>query len=200
MNVDEGYVKYDSNWTRAPAVESRVVTLLDRWRRSLFDAKLIGYDTDLEVGYGNLSIRYGDIGFIISGTQTGHLANTTGEHYCRVTGYDIDVNRLQCEGPCQASSEALTHAALYGLDPRINAVVHVHSEALWSAHRDRLPTTRADIRYGTPAMAHEFERLYRAGDLARERLAVMAGHAQGLIAVGGTLADAAGRILNLASA
>ena len=200
MSIDEGYVKYDSNWTRAPAVDSRVTTLLDRWRRSLFDAKLIGYDPDHEVGYGNLSIRYGDGGFVISGTQTGHLANTTGEHYCRVTAYDIDANRVRCEGPCQASSEALTHAALYGLDPRINAVVHVHSEALWSAHRDRLPTTRADVAYGTPAMAREFERLYRDGGLAGERLAVMAGHAQGLVAIGDTLADAAGRILALASA
>ena len=36
--------------------------------------------------------------------------------------------------------------------------------------------------------------------LAGERLAVMAGHAQGLVAIGGTLADAAGRILALASA
>lgn len=32
MSIDEAYVKYDSNWTRAPAVDSRVTTLLDRWR------------------------------------------------------------------------------------------------------------------------------------------------------------------------
>lgn len=200
MTVDEGYVKYHSNWTRGPAVDSRVAALLDRWRRRLFDAGLIGYDTDLDVGYGNLSIRYGDGGFVISGTQTGHLADTAGEHYSRVTGYNIDANRVCCEGPCQASSEALTHAALYGLDPRINAVVHVHDETLWSTYRDQLPTTGADVAYGTPAMAREFERLYRTGSLARERLAVMAGHAQGLVAVGRTLADAADRILDLTSA
>ena len=200
MNIDEGYVKYDSTWTPAPAIDARVSGLLDRWRRRLFAVGLIGHDPDLDVGYGNLSVRYGEAGFVISGTQTGHLADTSGEHYCRVTAYDIDANRVRCEGPCQASSEALTHAALYGLDPRINAVVHVHSETLWSAHRDRLPTTRPDVAYGTPAMAHEFERLYRDEGLARERLAVMAGHEQGLVAIGGTLADAAGRILDLASA
>jgi len=198
VTVDEGVILYESDWTPGPGVETRVAALLERWRRLLFDAGLIGHDTRHDVGYGNLSVRYGG-GFVISGTQTGHLAATSSEHYALVTGYDIDRNRVACAGPVQASSESMTHAALYEVAATINAVVHVHSAALWSGCRDVLPTTDAAIGYGTPAMAHEFERLYRETPFATDGIAVMGGHEDGIIAVGGTLEQASRRILDLSA-
>ena len=198
MTIDEGYIKFDSDWTPGPAADSSLTALLERWRRPLFEAGLIGHYEDLGIGFGNLSVR-ADAGreFIISGTQTGRVVQTSGQHYARVTDYDIDANRVCSTGPVEASSESLTHAAIYELDPAINAVVHVHSKALWQSLLGRLPTTADGISYGTPEMAHEFERLYRDTAFASGGVAVMAGHEEGIIAFGGTLEEAARRILAL---
>ncbi len=46
-------------------------------------------------------------------------------------------------------------------------------------------------------MANEFRRLYRDTDFRQTRLAVMAGHEEGLISVGSDLQEAATRILDL---
>lgn len=196
--LDEGYTKYEVDWRRAPALPAATLRALNECRNRLYDAGLVGYYERHGVGYGNLSIRGAAPGtFVISGTQTGHIARTDGRHYALVTGYDIEANRVRCEGPVQASSEALTHAALYELDAAIGAVAHVHSGALWRDYRDRLPTTAVDVPYGTPEMAREFRRLYTETDFASSGVAVMAGHEEGLVAIGTTIDEAAGRILLL---
>jgi len=106
----------------------------------LFAAGLIGHYPDLDIGYGNISLRAGDAGqFLITGTQTGHLNSTNENHYSLVTAYDLERNRVTCSGPLQASSEAMTHASIYDLDPSIVAVVHVHSKALWDKFRMNCP-------------------------------------------------------------
>ena len=198
MTIDEGYIKFESDWTPGLEADSELTALLDHWRRPLFDAGLIGLYEELGIGYGNLSVRCGTgREFVISGTQTGSVAQTNGQHYARVTDYDIDANRVCSTGPVEASSESLTHAAIYELDPAINGVVHVHSKPLWESLLDRLPTTADGISYGTPEMAHEFERLYRDTDFASGGVAVMAGHEEGIIAYGHSLEEAARRILAL---
>jgi len=198
MSMDEGYVKYRSRWTPGPPVDAAASATLDGARRRLHDAGLIGIYTDLGIGYGNLSLRFGDPGqFLISGTQTGHLRQTTGEHYALVTAVDAEANTVACRGPVQASSEAMTHAAIYSLDESIGAVVHVHDRSLWQQLCGQLPTTAADIAYGTPEMAREFARLYQETDFATSGVAVMAGHEEGLISFGETLEEATARILRL---
>lgn len=199
MTYDEGYIKYDIDWTPGPATHVDAARALDTWRRALFEAGLIGVYADLGIGYGNLSIRCGRPGqFLISGTQTGSLATTDESHYSLVTAVDIDANRVSCTGPVKASSEAMTHAAIYALDAGIGAIVHVHSRSLWDRFLDDLPTTDASIAYGTPAMAREFARLHAETDFARAGVAVMAGHEEGLISFGPTLEVAARRMLALA--
>ena len=198
MTIDEGYVKYSSDWTQGPAPEHAVTDLLEAWRRPLYQAGLIGQYEDLGIGFGNISVRSHTNGlFVISGTQTGHIARTRSEHYALVTAYDVDANHVTCTGPVQASSESLTHAAIYELDDAIEAVVHVHSRMLWERLRDHLPTTNADISYGTPAMAREFVRLYRDTDFATGGIAIMAGHEEGIVSIGRSLEEAASRILAL---
>ena len=199
MTIDEGYIKYDSDWTPGPVPAQELTTLLDTWRRPLFDAGLIGHYEDLGVGFGNLSVRFGlSKQFVISGTQTGHIADTDGQHYALVTHFDIDSNRVSSTGPVQASSESLTHAAIYELNEKINAVVHVHSRTLWESLKNQLPTTAADVSYGTPEMAREFTWLYRDTSFHASGVAVMAGHDEGIVGVGHDLEEAATRILALA--
>lgn len=197
MTIDEGYIKFESNWTPGPSPDQDAVDLLESWRRPLVEAGLIGMYEDLGIGYGNISIRYGDRRFVISGTQTGHVEQSTAEHYALVTAFDIDRNRVDSTGRVEASSESLTHAALYGLDDAIGAVVHVHSRPLWNTWLGRLPTTSPDVAYGTPAMAREFERLFHETDFPEKGVAVMGGHEDGLVSIGGTLEQASRRILSL---
>ena len=196
MTIDEGYIKYTSDWTPGPAPDDAATKLLDTWRRPLYEAGLIGHYDDLGVGFGNISVRHGDQ-FIISATQTGHLAVTDGNHYALVTGYDIEANSVSSIGPAKASSEALTHAAIYELDDNIGAVVHVHNKPLWQQLKGRVPTTSADVSYGTPEMAREFTRLYAETDFPSLGIAVMAGHEEGIVTFGVTLEEAARRALSL---
>ncbi|MGB0838957.1 MAG: hypothetical protein ACPGXL_02395, partial [Chitinophagales bacterium] len=118
MNIyDEGYVKYHCDWQQAPPLADSKIDLLNQYRQQMYDLGLIGFYPDLKVGYGNISQRYAqqDERFMISGTQTGHLTKLDARHYTLVKEYDITRNTLVCEGPIKASSESLTHAAIYGL-------------------------------------------------------------------------------------
>jgi L-ribulose-5-phosphate 4-epimerase len=199
MTLDEGYIKYQSHWSPGPPSDIDATHLLEKWRTPLFAAGLIGHYADLNIGFGNISIRSGAPGqFLITGTQTGHIEHSTAEHYSLVTGFDIDHNEVSCSGPVQASSEAMTHAAIYALDRSISAIVHVHSKLLWDQYLNVLATTDCAVAYGTPDMAKEFERLYRESKFRSDGIAVMAGHDEGLISVGKNLEQAALRILSLA--
>ncbi len=196
--IDEGYTKYECDWELAPALPADAVEELNAWRNRLHDKGLVGYYPEHGVGFGNVSIREGDgDAFIISGTQTGHIARTDESHYARVTRCDIPANRVCCEGPVQASSEALTHAAIYALNPAIRAVVHVHDAALWRKLTGHIPTTSDEVSYGTPEMAREFHRLYEETDFPSRGVAVMGGHEEGIVSFGAGIAEAAERILSL---
>lgn len=194
--IDEGVVKYRLEWQPGAAPPAKEIAALIEWRDRLHSEGLIGHDETHDVGFGNISIRSKQE-FIISGTQTGHIAKTAPEHYSRVVSFDIKANSIHCKGPISASSEALTHAGLYQLDARINAIVHIHSSELWNEWRGNLPTTAENVAYGTPAMAREFQRLYQHTPFGRDGVAVMGGHADGLISIGSNLEQAASRILDL---
>lgn len=194
--IDEGYTKYECDWKPAPALPTEAIEELNDWRNRLCEQRLIGYYPEHGVGFGNVSIREGDTdAFVISGTQTGHVARTDERHYARVIRCEIQANRVHCEGPVQASSEALTHAAIYALDPGIRAVVHVHDAVLWNDLIDKVPTTSRHISYGTPEMAQEFRRLYEETEFAERGIAVMGGHEEGLVSFGADIEQAAQRIL-----
>lgn len=198
--IDEGYTKFVVEWTRTEPVTLTEIDDLIRWRKPLYEAGLIGQYEDIGIGYGNISVRTSADGqFVISGTQTGHLAELRNEHFSLVTNFNLKANSVACTGPIQASSESMTHATIYSLDSSINAVVHIHSAEMWVRLRESLPATDADIAYGTPEMAEEFERLYRSTDFPTTGVAIMAGHDDGLISIGRDLREAAQRVLVLLS-
>jgi len=205
----EGVIKYQLEFTPAPALPAAELVVINHWRALLYQHKLIGQDPARYggYGYGNLSMRLAPYDappasrrFVISGSQTGDLAQLAPEHYTIVSECYPAENRLVAHGPIRPSSESLTHAALYALDPAIRVVLHVHSPELWRAAAAlAIPITDETVPYGTPAMAAEVARLYETTDLAQRRIFSMGGHEDGIFTFGET-AEEAGDLLMAALA
>lgn len=193
-NMQEGVIQYQQHWQKAAPSALELIAPLEAWRARLFEQKLIGVYPD-GLGYGNMSMRHGD-GFIITGTQTGHLPVLGPEQYTRVTAVDIEANTLWCEGPVRASSEGLSHAACYALDESIMAVFHAHSKAMWKHFMHVWPTTPEHIPYGTPEMANAVLACWKNSTQPMPFPLVMAGHDEGIIVAAPTLDEAGAFMLS----
>jgi hypothetical protein len=191
--VKDGLIKFSLRWQRAPPPEDMDALL--QWRDRISAAGLIGVLPD-GIGYGNISVRAGS-SFIISGSGTGRHATACREHFTRVIHYDFPANSLVCRGPVQASSESLTHAAVYEADASATAVVHVHHGELWRALLGKIPTTAKDVAYGTPEMAYEVLRLFRDTPVADGGIFVMGGHEDGIVGFGGSPQEAGTKLLDM---
>ncbi len=193
--MDEGVVKYHCDWTFAEPVAVETIVDLMAWRDRLHSWGLIGvYDNG--IGFGNVSVRLGNsCQFIISGTQTAHLSTLGPELYCTVTEFNLEKNFLGCRGPVPASSESLTHAALYLHRDDVGGIIHVHNPQLWQQLLFQIPTTKKEVPYGTPGMAWEMFRLFEEENLGDRKILAMAGHEDGIICFGGCL-DEAGLVLS----
>jgi len=196
MVMDEGVIKFACDWEPGNPLDHAKVAELLEWRDRLFTLGFIGTYPN-GIGYGNISQRQTSHAFVVSGTQTGHLPQTTPEHYTVVDRWDIEQNSLHCTGPIKASSESLTHAALYDYAADIQAIIHIHHAELWRSLQQVLPTTEVTVPYGTPAMAHEMWRLMEESDLSTQKILVMAGHEDGILAFGATLEEVGDRLTQL---
>jgi ribulose-5-phosphate 4-epimerase/fuculose-1-phosphate aldolase len=195
--MKEGYVKYRCHWRREPITASRrVLAGLQRWRSRLREAGLVGAHPD-GMGFGNLSVRVSGGEFLITGSATGHLESLDISHYALVTGYEFAENSLSCTGLTTASSESLSHAAIYSAKPSAGAVIHVHSAALWENYLRVLPTTDPAIEYGTPEMALALMALARGLEEGLAHALVMGGHRDGLVLFGADLEQAGDHLLAL---
>jgi ribulose-5-phosphate 4-epimerase/fuculose-1-phosphate aldolase len=204
MSGKEGVIKFQLEFRKAPPVVDDVLREVNGWRKILHQLGLIGRDPDRYggFGYGNISRRLGPARqghrpFIITGSQTGGLAELTAHHYAKVLACDPKRNLVKAEGPIRPSSEALTHAMIYDLDPYARFVMHVHSREIWQkAHLLNLPKTSGCASYGTPEMAEEVERLFWEARVKRSHIFVMGGHEDGVISIGRTAERAAAVLLS----
>jgi len=163
---------------------------LNEFRRKLLRLGTIGIDGN-GVGFGNLSVRNGATSrFYITGSGTGKLPELTPADCARVVAYHFARNWLQCEGPTDASSESLTHAAVYESDPTTCAVIHCHDMKLWKALLHKVPTTPEKVEYGTSEMACAVRGLFDNTDVLKKKIFVMAGHEGGVVAFGKDLRSA----------
>lgn len=187
--TEEGYIKYSCHWIKADPLPYHDIETLNRCRQKLYELGLIGaYENG--IGFGNISRRREDDQFIITGTATGRLPELCADHYTIVVDFDLARNELTCRGPVKASSESMSHGAIYRQGRDINAVIHVHSSALWNRLLNKVPTTGEEIAYGTPEMAMEIIRLFRETDVSARKIFVMAGHEDGLFSFGKNLQEA----------
>jgi class II aldolase/adducin N-terminal domain-containing protein len=202
--AEEGVIRFEVDHETCP-LEERVfgdtARALAAWRDVLARLGLIGRDPARYhgLGYGNVSARvppFGDVGrgqrrFLVTGTQTGGRRGVTLDDFCLVERYDIARNQVRSRGRIPPSSESLTHGAIYDIAPTARIVLHGHAPELWRHARALgLPITRAEALNGTPDMALEVQRLYRQSTLSGTGILAMGGHEDGVIAFGGTAAQA----------
>lgn len=184
---DEGVIKYSQVWKRNVLPSLKEADALLAIRDALFRRHWIGTDAD-GVGFGNVSVRLPDNAFLITASQTGHIPHLSTVQLSMVTAVDINENTLWCTGLMPASSEAMSHAAIYAVKPDVHCVIHVHDAELWNSLIHVAPTTDAGIPYGTPDMAYALQELIL--DMEDNELIVMGGHPNGIISAGSNTDDA----------
>ncbi len=203
----EGVIKFRAAHQVRPLEERRygeLVCKLIAWREILGLTGLVGQAPGRYEGYGfgNISARVGPPGaargrraFLITGTQTAGERCVGLDHFALIENYDYHRNRVESHGCVEPSSETMTHAALYDVSPAIRCVLHAHSPVVWRRARElRIPTTDANIPYGTPEMALAVQRLHDSTGLPEIRILAMGGHEDGIVVFGRT-PEEAGEVL-----
>lgn len=186
--VGEGYLKFNcKRLDEDIIIPAKTFDEITVWRQKMFEKGLIGVTHD-GIGYGNISVRAPGEGFFISGTATGSLAELSQNHYALVNTWQPEMNSLTCTGRINASAESLSHAAIYDSLPGIGAVIHIHHQPMWKKFIGTLPTTPADVMYGTPEMADEIMKIVQLLNPLQDSILVMGGHEDGIIAWGKTIA------------
>ncbi|MBI9054963.1 MAG: class II aldolase/adducin family protein [Bacteroidales bacterium] len=183
---DEGYIKFNIKWEeKAFDLSLYDFQNLNTCHDKLYNIGLIGAYPNL-IGFGNISIRATGNKFIISGSATGNIKQLSEKDYSLVTKYDIDENLIHCEGLTKASSESLSHAAVYESNPEIKAVIHIHHLEMWEKYIHNLPTTNKNAEFGTPEIADEMKKLV----IQNSGILIMGGHQEGIISYGKSINEA----------
>ena len=194
MQETEGVIKYHLHHKTTHANTCWDIANMNIWRTLLYQLELIGQHVDryMGYGYGNISQRYKDEQFIISGTQTGGIAELSLEDYCLVETSNLIKNSLYASGPCKPSSEALSHASVYAQDQKIQCIIHAHNPDIWQATEYlKLACTAKEVAYGTPDMAYAISQLFQSGQLEQQKIFTMLGHEDGVISYGENFQEAA---------
>ena len=181
--MDDGVIKYSSERVAGQVPYSAALTHLNAARSTLFELGLIGAYPD-GIGYGNLSLREEGVRFVISASATGAEPTLRLDQYCLVEAFSVERNWVRSRGDLPASSESMTHGAIYLANPAVQCVIHVHSRALFDALLAQdAPHTGTAIAYGTPAMARAVMRLVETQSALPVQF-IMAGHDEGVVAYG----------------
>jgi Class II Aldolase and Adducin N-terminal domain len=197
----EGAIRYSFELSPPRAgdtIPAHAFKRLVAWRDILRQLKLLGRDPRRYDGYhyGNLSVRDPACmaRFFVTASQTSGRRQLSPRQVVRIDTWDAASFALTATGTTPPSSESISHGMLYAADPAIGWVMHVHSSAIWQRAAELLlPSTAADVGYGSPAMVQAIAHLLTQ---RRERPVVFAtrGHTDGVFAAGAD-ADATGAAL-----
>ncbi len=187
MTTDKGIIKFRCRFATAAAPPAGKILQMNNIRHKLYKRKFIGVDEN-GIGFGNISIRYDDSEqFIITGTQTGSKANLVHQDYSFVSDYEIKQNTIFCQGKIKASSESMSHAAIYKARNDINAVIHIHSNKIWRELLNKEPTTSPEFEYGTAELAEAIGKLCLD---TFENIIILGGHQDGILIYGKNIQEA----------
>ena len=198
--MEEGIIKFDQELRKVSSVSAIDIKDLTLWRSLFFETGLIGKDGGKYGGsaFGNLSKRIPPFQaplrkrkFIITGTQTSAIEDVKPEHYIKVLEYYPERNLVVVEGLINASSESLTHGALYDLDNTIKYVFHTHSPEIWNNARGLgIPVADKKAVHGSVELIEELERLFREEELRNIGIFTCAGSRDGVFSFGKTAKEA----------
>ncbi|MEM7119004.1 MAG: class II aldolase/adducin family protein [Chloroflexota bacterium] len=202
----EGVIKFRMTFTQAEPMTQVQLSELNGWRKAMVYMQMIGQTPERydNYGFGNISRRltadeapgYAHP-FVISGTQTGGIADLEPIHYASVLECQPKANHVIAEGPMKPSSESMTHGMVYVAAPEVNWIIHAHDPHIWHvAEALDVPCTAESVSYGTPEMSAEVLRLFRETDVAEKRIFSMAGHEDGIVTFGKTATEAGEALLH----
>lgn len=201
----EGVIKFRMTFNEAEPLAQAQLRELNAWRKAMVYMQMIGQTPERyqNYGFGNISRRLTAAEmpgyahpFVISGTQTGGIADLEPVHYASVLECQPETNHVIAEGPMKPSSESMTHGMVYVAAPEVNWIIHAHDPHIWHvAEALSVPCTHVDVTYGTPEMSAEVLRLFRETDVAEKRIFSMAGHEDGIVTFGKTAEEAGEALL-----
>ncbi|WP_114418709.1 class II aldolase/adducin family protein [Marinospirillum perlucidum] len=199
----EGVIQYHYELlTPSQEPPAHLLEALNHWRRQMIKQGWLGQEPGRYqgLGFGNISHRWPAHGqpaaFLISASQTGKLGQLPAEAWPRVLQALTENNQVVAEGWQPPSSESLSHAVIYQAAEEVEAVIHIHSPALWQAAPALgCPCTDAALSYGTPALARAIAR-----EITQPQgLVALLGHQDGLLSWGRNLEEAAESLYALQS-
>jgi hypothetical protein len=198
VGSEEGYIKFGCEIEPAdPDIPDLLYQALNGWRNQLRELRLIGMN-EQGIGFGNLSVRLpGTSRFYITGTATGEFKHAGRQHYTLVTGYSFSGNWVTCRGPLRASSESLSHAAIYEADAQMQSVIHVHHKKMWEHGISHLPVTDPACSFGTPDIAINIKALLQDFSVRKGGVLIMGGHPEGILFFGRSPDEAGNSVLKL---
>jgi L-ribulose-5-phosphate 4-epimerase len=191
LMTDEGYIKFSVHLNETDIEVPEALSELNGVRTALFDNDMIGVLPG-GIGFGNVSVKMpGSSRFFISGSATGGKRILDTEDYCRVDSCSAERNEVFCSGHIKASSETLSHDAVYQANDAVRCVIHIHHKTFFYKllSNTAIPSTSKEAKFGTPEMATDIERIVKT-HTSPCGLLVMAGHEDGIIAWGRTIAEA----------
>jgi len=190
MTETEGTIRfaYALEPPTGPVADPAAWAALSGWRAVFRRLGLLGQHRDRYggLGFGNVSGRDFELPgeFVITASQTAGAPELTEDHLVRITHANPERFWVDATGHQPPSSETLTHAMIYGADPAIGWVFHVHSPEIWERSEElEVPATAEDVAYGTPEMVEAVAELLTAHP-ARPVVFVTLGHQDGVFACG----------------
>lgn len=193
---DEGIIKYQHILDKKDHGYSDLAAILEIYRTQLKACDLLGVYKDCGLGYGNISAKITTCKttqFLITGSQTSGLESLDHSGYVLITQYGLKDQVIHATGMINASSESLTHAAIYESHPDITFVVHIHHSQIWKSYLKNKQglITPPNLEYGTLDMALACRNLIHHP----QGVIAMAGHIDGVIYFGTDLEVIVNKVL-----
>lgn len=178
--LQEGVIKF--NISKIIKKEINIdISEIENIRYQLYQLNLIGYDKNLNLGFGNISKRVNKKGFIITASQTGNLSHLNKKEYTLIKNVNFKTNSVVCMGLKPPSSESLTHAAFYYNSYKYNAVIHIHNLKIWeNLINKNYISTPEDALYGSKELWHSIIKILKNNLNSDVITIVIKGHKEGI--------------------
>ncbi|OFX71279.1 MAG: hypothetical protein A2X12_03030 [Bacteroidetes bacterium GWE2_29_8] len=178
---EEGYIKFNvNNDFKQNNINDIVIRDINKVRKYLKDKGLIGYDGNANVSFGNISHRILGNTFVITSTNTGKYRFLRKQELSLVYDFDIKRNSISSNGMKLPSSETLSHVAIYLANQNVNAVIHIHSEYLWTKYFNVISSIGEEFLYGTTELSEQIFKKVSSENKSKG-IILFKGHENGLI-------------------